>query len=55
MKDRGALILLILGLVLACTYFGIFGFSHDSPTRWGQYVAIGAIIFFIFDELFRQS
>lgn len=55
MKDRGALILLILGLFLILIYFSIFGFSYHRFTRWGQYTAIAAICFFIIDELFKTN
>lgn len=55
MKDRGALIVLVLGLVLVGIYFSMFGFSYHKPTRWGQYAAIGALIFFIIDEVFKQG
>lgn len=55
MKDRGALIVLVLGLVLVGIYFSMCGFSYHKPTRWGQYAAIGALIFFIIDEVFKQG
>ncbi len=55
MKNRGSLIILVLGLFLVLIYFGLFGFSYNKLTRWGQYVAIAAICFFIIDEIFKQS
>jgi hypothetical protein len=55
MKDRGALLLLVMSLFLILIYFSIFGFSGDDPTRWGQYASIGAICFFIIDEFFKSS
>lgn len=55
MKDRGALIILILALVLVGIFFSMFGFSHSKPVRWGQYLAIGVIIFSIIDETFRNG
>lgn len=55
MKDRGALLLLIMGLFLVLIYFSIFGFSYNKATRWGQYVAIAAICFFIIDEFFKAN
>ena len=54
MKDRGALIILILGLTLVGIYFSMFGFSYSKPVRWGQYAAIGVLIFSIIDEIFRN-
>lgn len=54
MKDRGALIAMVLGLLLIILYFSMFGFSYDTPTRMGQYAAIGAVVFFIFDEATRS-
>jgi hypothetical protein len=54
MKDRGALLLLIMGLFLVLIYFSMFGFSDSEPTRWGQYASIGAICFFIIDEFFKS-
>ena len=55
MKNRGALILLILSLLLIGIYFSLFGFSYDTPTRIGQYIGIGAVVFFIIDEAFKQG
>ena len=36
-------------------YFSLFGFSMNKATRIGQYVGIGAIVFFIIDETFKQG
>ena len=55
MRNKGALILLILGLLLMGIYFSLFGFSYNTPTRIGQYCGIGAIVFFIIDETFKQG
>jgi hypothetical protein len=55
MKNRGALLLLIMGLFLILLYFSFFGFSRAMFTRWGQYTAIGAICLFIIDEAFKQQ
>ncbi len=55
MKNKGSLIILVLGLFLVLTYFGLAGFSHNKLTRWGQYTAIGAVCFFIVDEIFKQN
>ena len=55
MKDRGSLIVIGLGLVLIGLYFGMFGFSYNRATRYGQYAAIGALIFFMIDEIFKSN
>lgn len=55
MKNKGALLLMVMGLFLVLLYFAIFGFSHYKSARIGQYAAIGAVCFFILDELFKQN
>lgn len=55
MRNNGTLILLCLGLLLMGIYFSLFGFSMYKPTRIGQFLGIGAIVFFIIDETFKQG
>ena len=54
MKDRGSLIVLVLGLTLIGIYFSVYGFSYNGPTRWGQYAAVGTLVFFTIEEFFRN-
>lgn len=55
MRNKGVLILLLLSLLLIGIYFSLFGFSYNKPTRIGQYLGIGAVVFFIIDEAFKQG
>lgn len=54
MKDRGTVILLVLFLVILGLYFGINGFSHSPPTRWGQYAGVFMVFYFTVDEIFKE-
>lgn len=54
MRKKGSFVLLSLSLVILGIYFAVFGFSHHSPTKYGQIAALICIGFYAIDDYFRD-
>lgn len=54
MRGKGAFVLTMLSFLTLCLYFGIFGFSRDIYTKWGQYAAMIALSITVIDAYFRD-
>ena len=53
MQDKPMLVLTLILTAMICLFFGVYGFSLDPWTRYGQYGGLAMCGLFILDNIFR--